>query len=91
MCLFFGQLVENCDHVECQIVHTIKALNEQSLFTQVISHHVQQGLAENVRPDHLPSISNFIEEQKDIPVFKVEEQEAPSMDYQCDAQQIHKN
>ena len=42
MCLFFGNLVQECDHAECQIVQTIKSLNQQSLFNQVFSHHVER-------------------------------------------------
>jgi hypothetical protein len=34
MCIFFGELLPDCDHAECQIVSTIKSLNEKNLFNQ---------------------------------------------------------
>lgn len=81
MCLFFGNLVQECDHAECQIVQTIKSLNQQSLFSQVLAHHtnIEQGA---MRTEVIPSISNLIEEQQEA-CFKVEEQDPPSMEYQC--------
>jgi hypothetical protein len=81
MCLFFGNLVQECDHAECQIVQTIKSLNQQSLFSQVVSQHVEREAA--MRTEAIPSISNLIEEQQQEAYFKVEEQDPPSMEYQC--------
>jgi hypothetical protein len=79
-------LVQDCDHAECQIVYTIKSLNEQSLFTQVLSRHnmlEREGIRQDNNP---PSISNFIDEQQAEPTFKVEERDPPSVDYRCDSQ-----
>jgi hypothetical protein len=89
MCLFFGNLVQDCDHAECQIVQTIKSLNQQSLFSQVLTHHANIEREGAMRTEAIPSISNLIEEQREEACYKIEEMEPSSMEYHCPGQPIY--
>jgi hypothetical protein len=81
MCLFFGNLVPECEHVECQIVQTIKNLNEQSLFRQV---------ALQANSQHPPSIAELIDEPHAAQP-KLEERDPPSLDHFCAGQPQEEN
>lgn len=71
-------------------MQTIKTLNQQSLFNQVMTHHTNMEREENMRNEAVPSISNIIDEQREEACFKVEEQDLPSMEYHCPGQPVEK-
>ncbi len=81
MCIFFGELVQNCEHAECQIVSTIRSLNETKLFKD--NKSLPGG--EEQRQQKIVSIANMVEEEGlHDPVYKVEEQEPASLGYQVE-------
>ena len=54
MCLFFGSMSEECQHAECQIVSTIRGLNQTSIFKQVVIQNTTHQLPP---PDLMVSLS----------------------------------
>ena len=70
MCLFFGAMSEECQHAECQIVSTIRGLNQSNIFKQVATQHTTHQLPP---PESMLSISHP-EDHPSQPSFKVEEE-----------------
>jgi hypothetical protein len=70
MCLFFGVMSEECQHAECQIVSTIRSLNQSNIFKQVATQHTTHQLPP---PESMLSISHPEGYQSQLS-FKVEEE-----------------
>ena len=74
MCLFFGNLVQECSHAECQIVATIRSLNQENIVTNVSSQ------PQDARQyPHPVSLSQLVEEQPFDQGFKAEDKDLPSI------------
>ena len=67
MCLFFGN-IEECNHAECQIVSTIRALNQNTILAQNISSSVIKG-------QNQISLSQLVEDSSVSLAIKEEQRE----------------